>query len=123
MIEARSLWRHYGDAVALADEMKIEDSVVRRALAELGREALAGCTLYTSTEPCAMCAGAIYWARVPTVVFGCSVHGLDAVTDGTLRMPCRQVFAHGARPIEVRGPVLEDEALEVHRAFWPGRQP
>jgi tRNA(Arg) A34 adenosine deaminase TadA len=96
-----------------------ELNLVRRALAELGREALAECTLYTSTEPCAMCAGAIYWARIPVVAFACSVEGLAAVTGGSLALPCREVFAHGDREIEVRGPVLEDEALEVHRSFWP----
>ena len=98
-----------------------ELNLVRRALDELGRDVLAGCTLYTSTEPCAMCAGAIYWARIPTVVFGCSVEGLAAVTDGSLALSCREVFAHGGRETEVRGPVLEDEALDVHRSFWPHR--
>jgi len=95
-----------------------ELNLVRESITRLGRDALADCTLYTSTEPCAMCAGAIYWARIPRVVFGCSVHGLAAVTDGSLELPCREVFAHGAREVEVVGPVLEDEALEVHRRFW-----
>ena len=98
-----------------------ELNLVRRALADLSREALADCTLYTSTEPCAMCAGAIYWARISTVVFGCSVEGLATVTDGSLALPCRGVFAHGDREIEVRGPVFEDEALAVHRGFWAHR--
>lgn len=98
-----------------------EIDLVRRALAHLGRDELAECTLVTSTEPCAMCAGAIYWARIPRVVFGCSVHGLASATDGTLELPCRDVFARGARPIEVIGPVLEDEGLEIHRTFWPGQ--
>ena len=98
-----------------------ELNLVREALASLGRDALADCTLYTSTEPCAMCAGSIYWARIPRVVFGCSVGGLHSVTEGTLRLPCREVFARGDRPIEVVGPVLAAEALHVHRAFWPHR--
>jgi tRNA(Arg) A34 adenosine deaminase TadA len=98
-----------------------ELNLVRRALADPGRDALSDCTLYTSTEPCAMCAGAIYWARIPRVVYGCSVEGLHSVTAGTLRLPCRRVFDHGDRPVEVRGPVLEPEALEVHRAFWTHR--
>jgi tRNA(Arg) A34 adenosine deaminase TadA len=98
-----------------------ELNLVRRAMAELGRAALSDCTLYTSTEPCAMCAGAIYWARIPEIVFGCSVEGLHGVTDGTLRLPCRVVFDHGDRPVAVVGSVLEPEALEVHREFWPER--
>ena len=98
-----------------------ELNLVRRAIASLGRDALADCTLYTSTEPCAMCAGAIYWARISRVVFGCSVEGLHSVTEGTLRLPCRTVFAHGDRQVEVVGPSLADEAVEVHREFWPHR--
>mgnify|MGYP002063620403 CR=1 FL=1 len=43
---------------------------VRDALVELGRDVLAGCTLYTSTESCAMCAGALVNSRVDAVVFG-----------------------------------------------------
>jgi tRNA(Arg) A34 adenosine deaminase TadA len=98
-----------------------ELNLVREAISTLGRDALADCTLYTSTEPCAMCAGAIYWARIPRVVFGCSVECLHSITEGTLRLPCREVFAHGNRRIEVVGPLLEDEALQVHRDFWPHR--
>jgi tRNA(Arg) A34 adenosine deaminase TadA len=98
-----------------------ELNLIREALANLGRDRLAECTLYTSTEPCAMCAGAIYWSRVRRVVFGCSVGALHEITDGTLRLECREVFGHGARPVEVIGPILEDEAIEVHREFWPNR--
>ena len=135
--EAVSAGHHpFGALLARGDEVVLEAhntvsvdgatahaelNLVRRALEKLGRDALADCTLYTSTEPCAMCAGAIYWARIPRVVFGCSVEGLHSVTDGTLRLPCREVFAHGSRPVEVIGPVLEEESLRVHRSFWPER--
>jgi hypothetical protein len=36
----------------------------------------------------------------------------------TLSLPCRDVFAHGQRPIDVLGPLLEDEAAEPHVGFW-----
>lgn len=42
---------------------------IREACLELGDFQLAGCTLYTSCEPCPMCLGAIYWARPDRVVF------------------------------------------------------
>ena len=45
---------------------------IRRAAASLGRFDLSDCVLYTSCEPCPMCLSAIYWARIPTVFFGCS---------------------------------------------------
>jgi tRNA(Arg) A34 adenosine deaminase TadA len=98
-----------------------ELNLVRDALATLGRNRVAECTLYTSTEPCAMCAGAIYWSRIQRVVFGCSVDALHEVTDGTLRLPCRTVFDHGDRRVEVVVPIVEEEAVAVHREFWPNR--
>ena len=49
-----------------------EFNLVSHAGRLLGYTALAESILYTSTEPCAMCAGAIFWAGIPTIVYGCS---------------------------------------------------
>jgi len=100
-----------------------EMNVIRRACRTLAPGALATATLFTSTEPCAMCAGAIYWAGVSRVVFGLRESELRALTGAdpvnpTLALECREVFARGQRPIEVVGPVLEDEARAVHEGFW-----
>ncbi len=89
----------------------------------LGEAELAKCTLYTSTEPCAMCAGAIYWTGIGRVVFGLAETGLLRYTGShtenpTLDLPCREVFARGQKPIAVAGPLLEDEAGQVHEGFW-----
>ena len=86
-------------------------------------EFLARCTLYTSAEPCAMCAGAIYWAGVGRVVFGLTERRLKTMTGNhdenpTMDLPCRTVFAAGQRPIEVVGPLLEDEAAAIHAGVW-----
>jgi tRNA(Arg) A34 adenosine deaminase TadA len=84
---------------------------------------LARCTLYTSTEPCAMCAGAIYWTGLGRVVFGLAESGLFRYTGShaenpTLDLPCREVFARGQKRIAVSGPLLEEEAGQVHEGFW-----
>jgi tRNA(Arg) A34 adenosine deaminase TadA len=81
------------------------------------------CTLYSSAEPCAMCAGAIYWAGVGRVVFGASERQLKAMTGNhpenpTLDLPCTTVFAAGQRAVEVIGPVLAEEALALHQGAW-----
>jgi tRNA(Arg) A34 adenosine deaminase TadA len=81
------------------------------------------CTLYTSTEPCAMCAGAIYWTGIGRVVFALAESRLLEFTGSdaenpTLQLPCREVFAHGQKPIAVAGPLIEDEARVVHAGFW-----
>lgn len=87
---------------------------------------LARCTLYSSAEPCAMCAGAIYWAGIGRVAYGLSERRLRTITgdhpeNPTLDLPCRTVFAAGQRATEVVGPLLEDEAAALHEAFWRQR--
>lgn len=100
-----------------------ETNVVREAAARLEPDELAASTLYTSTEPCAMCAGAIYWSGIPRVVFALSESGLAGIVaeqEGvpTLSLPCREVFARGGRPVAVAGPADLPEAVDVHDGFW-----
>jgi tRNA(Arg) A34 adenosine deaminase TadA len=90
---------------------------------QFGSDVLAGCTLYSSAEPCAMCAGAIYWAGIGRVVFGLSERRLKTITgdhaeNPTLDLPCRMVFAAGQRHVEVIGPLLDDEATALHADVW-----
>lgn len=100
-----------------------ETNVVREAAARLEPDELAASTLYTSTEPCAMCAGAIYWSGIPRVVFALSESGLARIVaeqEGvpTMRLPCREVFARGGRAVAVAGPADLPEAVAVHDGFW-----
>lgn len=88
-------------------------------------QTLAGATLYTSAEPCAMCAGAIYWCHIGRVVYAMSEQRLLELTGNhpgnpTLSLPCRTVFASGQRAVDVIGPVagLADEAARAHVGFW-----
>jgi tRNA(Arg) A34 adenosine deaminase TadA len=78
-------------------------------------EELGGATLYASGEPCAMCAGTIFWSGVGRVVYAASagfIHERLAkhLQNPTLNMSCREVLAAGTRATEVIGPVLEEEA-------------
>ncbi len=84
---------------------------------------LATCTLYTSPEPCAMCAGAIYWVGIGRVVYALAATELLKYTGNdtvipTLDLPCREVFARGNQNVVVQGPFIEGEAGEVHQGFW-----
>ena len=87
---------------------------------------LSRCTLYTSAEPCAMCAGAIYWAGIGRVVYGQTEKALKAETGAheenpTLDLPCETVFKAGQRPTEVVGPLLEEEAASLQADYWKAR--
>ena len=100
-----------------------ETNLVRDSGQQLERDELAASTLYTSTEPCAMCTGAIYWADIPRVVFALSEEALRDLVDAqegvpTLALPSREVLARGGRDVEVVGPVALPEATAVHVGFW-----
>lgn len=99
-----------------------EVNLIRQATVKYDREFLKNCTIYASTEPCPMCAGAIFWSNIRKVVFGLSEENLYKITrkdsEEELLLPCREVFAKGKKVIEVVGPLLEDEAREVHLGFW-----
>src|SRR6476659_7379791 len=88
-----------------------ELNLVRAAGMRFDAGALQGATLFASTEPCAMCSGAIYWSGIGRVVFALSSEELAASlndVDGswTLAVACREVFARGSRDVEVSGPHL-----------------
>jgi tRNA(Arg) A34 adenosine deaminase TadA len=89
-----------------------------RAVGSTPPEQLAQATLYASTEPCVMCSGAIYWVGVGRVVYGCSSDALARLAGASLLVPCRTIFARGARRVGVIGPLLEAEAVAAHHGFW-----
>lgn len=85
-----------------------------------------GLTLVTSTEPCPMCSGAIYWAGIREVVYSCSERRLNHITlsvdaDGpAMQLPCSEIFSRGlGRGTCLVGQLLEEESAAVHAGFWP----
>jgi len=109
---------------------------VNHAEAVLAREAsrrfspaeLWGCTLVTTVEPCAMCAGTQYWANIGRVVYGMEERSLLELTGNhaenpTLDLPCRDVFSRGQKDVRVIGPVdaMAGPIAALHRRFWRSR--
>ena len=95
-----------------------EINLVRLASAKLSAEERRKSILYASTEPCAMCAGAIYWSGIRSVVFGCSVQEMARFTSGSFVTQCREVFARGIELTTVIGPFCEERAVVLHSHFW-----
>src|ERR1700726_4297624 len=118
LIEAENGFMPAHDGTAHAERL-----LATQACTTLSPDVLRKATLYSSAEPCAMCAGAIYWAGIGRLVYGLSEHRLRAVTGNhpenpTLDLPCREVFKSGQRPTEVIGPLLEEEAEALHEGVW-----
>jgi len=105
-----------------------EAVLARDAARQFAPDMLWGCTLYTTVEPCAMCAGTQYWAHIGQLVYGMSEQRLLQLTGNhaenpTLDLPCRELFARGQKAMQVWGPVLEveEEIAALHRRFWHTR--
>lgn len=107
-----------GDCTAHA-----ETSAIRIASPVHGRGTLAQATLYSSGEPCVMCAGAIFWANIGRVVYGIDAERLRAFRgerqdQRDAELSCRDVFDASPHPIDCIGPALIDEASASHVGAW-----
>ncbi|ERJ68086.1 guanine deaminase [Porphyromonas gingivalis SJD2] len=93
-----------------------EVNCIRMACKRLGTFDLSGCTIYTSCEPCPMCLGAIYWARIDRIFYGNNRQ--DAADIG---FDDDFIYQELARPMDSRStpiiPILQDEALHSFR-LW-----
>ncbi len=112
---------HQGDCTGHA-----ETELMRRASQKYSKEEMWELTMYNCGEPCAMCAGAMYWGNLGRLVYIGRESTLkeytgDDIRNPTLALPCRAVFACGQKPdMEIIGPVpeLEEEFMELHKDFW-----
>ena len=93
-----------------------EINVIRAAAQKLETFDLSGCVIYSSCEPCPMCLGAIYWARIDKVVFANTTSDAksigfdDSLIYEEISRPLRE------REIEFRQ-LLREEALEAFKAW------
>lgn len=116
-----------GAVLAVAENSQISDeqllahaemNLLRRAVKDFTPDVLATSTLYTSAEPCAMCAGAIFWSGITRLVFGLSgdrLHRLSGFAPQTLVGSACDVLARGGRLIEIVGPILESEGEAIFK--------
>ena len=110
LVEGRNTVNTERDVTAHA-----EANLIRAAFRTVDEETFASSTLYASSEPCAMCSGAIFWSGVGRVVYGLGAARLYEMfppdeANPVIRLSCREVLAAGTRRTEVIGPVLEAEA-------------
>ena len=114
VLEAEATAQSENDATRHA-----ELNLVSHASRQMSCEDLARCTLYSSTEPCPMCAGAIFWSGISRLVYGCSAEALEQIAGPSINLGCRKVFEHCCKSVEVIGPLEEELACEPHMVCWP----
>ncbi|MAW88048.1 MAG: tRNA-specific adenosine deaminase [Phyllobacteriaceae bacterium] len=120
LLEAMNTCGTQGDRTGHAERNLMTEASLRYSAEEL-----ADCTMFTSAEPCAMCAGSVYWTGVGHVVHGMSEKALKDLIGPdpenlTMDLPCSTVFAAGQRVVTVEGPLLAEESARVREGFWTG---
>jgi tRNA(Arg) A34 adenosine deaminase TadA len=97
-----------------------ETGLVSLTSVRLGLDSMAGCTFYTSTEPCIMCCGAIRGSKITRLVYGTTaiqVSRLRGRKPPETPLQVREVFERaGTTPVAIAGPLMEQEGLAVHAA-------
>lgn len=118
LIEAENSVVTSGDRLGHA-----EMNLVRLASSTYSPPLLQACTVYASSEPCPMCAAALYWIGIRRIVYGLSTSEKNKLTAHNKQMPglgmsCGDVLKTANHPMEIYGPLLEHEALQPHTDFW-----
>jgi tRNA(adenine34) deaminase len=78
-------------------------------------EVLRGYTLYTTCEPCPMCAAACVWSGVSEIIFGASTEQLITIGTEQINLSCQTVVEKGFQIIKVTGGILAEECLELFK--------
>ena len=114
-----------GAVLAAAENSQVSDdqvfahaemNLLQRAVQQFSPDVLAASTLYTSAEPCAMCAGAIFWSGISRLVFGLSgdrLHEMSGFSPQMLVASARDVLGRTGRQVEIIGPIFEAEAEAI----------
>lgn len=95
-----------------------ELNLVQLAWRTLPAEVISASTLYSSTEPCLMCTGAIFWSGIRRVVFSLSALDHGELAGDPFCRPCEPLFERAKQTTEVVGPILQEEGRQVHLGFW-----
>jgi tRNA(Arg) A34 adenosine deaminase TadA len=90
---------------------------IQRACAAVGGIDLSGCVMYTTCEPCPMCASAIHWARIPRCVCGATIGDAAGAGFNELHLAARDVYRMGRSGVVLAEGVLREECAGLF-AEW-----
>jgi len=90
-----------------------EINVIRSLTAKIQNPSLAGYSIYTTGEPCPMCATACVWTGISEIVYGASIQDLISVNQSQIDISCEEVIAKSFRNIKVIKGILKTECLEL----------
>lgn len=92
-----------------------EINAIRSLTAKLKNPSLEGYSIYTTGEPCPMCATACVWSGLSEIVYGASIQDLISVNQSQINISCEEVIDKSFRKIKVTKGVLKNECLELFK--------
>lgn len=98
-----------------------EVACIRAAARALGTIDLGGCVMYTTTEPCPMCAAAIHWSKLDAVYYGATIADAHAAGFSELTLPIAEVYSRGGSPVKALAGVMTGECAALFEAWKAAR--
>lgn len=92
-----------------------EINVIRSLTTKINNPSLEGYIIYTTGEPCPMCATACIWTGISEIVFGASIQDLIDVKQPQIEISCEEIIAKGFRKIKITKGILKAECLELFK--------
>ncbi|GAB1544502.1 hypothetical protein NUACC21_71780 [Scytonema sp. NUACC21] len=111
-----------GEVVAVAHNTVRQDcdpsahaeiNAIRQLTAKLKNPSLEGYTIYTTGEPCPMCATACVWAGVSEIICSVSIEDLISLNQSQINISCEEVIGKSFREIKVTKGILRDECMRL----------
>jgi tRNA(adenine34) deaminase len=90
-----------------------EINAIRSLTAKLKNPSLEGYTIYTTCEPCPMCATACVWTGISEIIYGVSIQDLISINQSQIQISCEEIIAKSFRNIKVTKGFLKDECLAL----------
>lgn len=90
---------------------------IRRAAANLKTIDLSGCRMYTTCEPCPMCASAIHWARFDAVYCGATIADAQQAGFNELELAIEELYKRGGSKVQVHRNLLTPECAALFKEF------
>ena len=90
---------------------------IRRATAATGSIDLSGCEMYTTCEPCPMCAAAIHWAKLDGVYYGATIADAQRAGFSELALAAEKLYELGDSPVRVTSGVLSGQCAQLFKSW------
>jgi tRNA(adenine34) deaminase len=92
-----------------------EINAIRQLTVKLKSYSLEGYTIYTTGEPCPMCATACVWSGMSEIVYGASIQDLISVNQSQIDISCEEIIAKSFRKIKVTKGILKEQCLKLFK--------